>query len=57
MSVDDLRSLVTVLAFLAFVGVVAWACTGTRRREFETAARLPFADAGGLEGDAGEPRR
>jgi cytochrome c oxidase cbb3-type subunit 4 len=42
MDVDTLRSLVTVLAFTAFVGIVVWACSGSRRREFETASRLPF---------------
>lgn len=44
MDINDLRSLVTVLAFLSFVGIVAWAWSGRRRAAFEEAARLPFTE-------------
>ncbi|MGZ5129916.1 MAG: cbb3-type cytochrome oxidase subunit 3 [Caldimonas sp.] len=44
MDVNDLRSLVTVLSFLAFAGIVAWACARSNRGRFEAAAHLPFAD-------------
>ena len=44
MDINDLRSLVTVVAFLAFVGVVLWAYSGRTRQRFEEAARLPFAE-------------
>ena len=40
----DARSLVTVLSFLSFVGIVAWAYSARRGADFETAANLPFAD-------------
>ena len=43
MDVDDLRIIVTVLAFAAFLGVVAWAYGRGSRRAFDEASRLPFA--------------
>ena len=33
----------TVLAFVAFVGIVAWAYGSGRRKAFEEAANAPFA--------------
>jgi cytochrome c oxidase cbb3-type subunit 4 len=33
----------TVLAFLAFVGIVAWAYGRGRRKAFDEAANAPFA--------------
>lgn len=44
MDINDLRSLVTVLAFLAFVGIVAWAYSSRRAKTYEEAARLPLED-------------
>jgi cytochrome c oxidase cbb3-type subunit 4 len=41
---NDLRSLSTVLAFVAFVGIVWWAWHRKSQKGFEEAARLPFAD-------------
>jgi cytochrome c oxidase cbb3-type subunit IV len=54
MDINDLRSLMTVLAFAAFVGIVLWAYSGGARRRFEEAARLPFEED---EGTSGENRR
>jgi cytochrome c oxidase cbb3-type subunit 4 len=42
--INTLRSIVTVLSFSAFVGIVLWAYSGGARRKFEEAARLPFAE-------------
>jgi cytochrome c oxidase cbb3-type subunit IV len=42
--IDTLRSLMTVLAFVTFVGIVLWAYSGPARRRFEEAARLPFEE-------------
>jgi cytochrome c oxidase cbb3-type subunit 4 len=42
MDINDLRSLLTVLAFAAFVGIVLWAYSGRAKRSFEEAERLPF---------------
>ena len=33
----------TVVAFVAFLGIVAWAYGGGRRQAFEEAANAPFA--------------
>jgi cytochrome c oxidase cbb3-type subunit 4 len=33
----------TVVSFLAFLGIVAWAWSGRRRQAFEDAANAPFA--------------
>jgi cytochrome c oxidase cbb3-type subunit IV len=51
--IDTLRSLMTVLAFVTFLGIVLWAYSGKTRRRFEEAARLPFAEdeAGGERGE------
>ncbi len=42
MGIDDLRTLVTVAAFICFVGIVLWAYSRGRKRDFDEAARLPF---------------
>ncbi len=42
METDFLRGLITVVAFCAFVGIVAWAYAPSRRERFERDARLPF---------------
>jgi len=44
MDINDLRSVMTVLAFLAFIGIVAWAYSGRRKQAYEEAARLPLDD-------------
>lgn len=40
----DVRSIVTVLSFLSFIGIVWWAYGARRGADFEAAANLPFAD-------------
>lgn len=44
MDVNDLRSLMTLLCFVGFIGVVLWAYSGRQASRFEEASRLPFAD-------------
>jgi cytochrome c oxidase cbb3-type subunit 4 len=44
MDINDLRTISTVLAFLAFVGVVVWAWSGKRKHAFDEAANLPLDD-------------
>jgi cytochrome c oxidase cbb3-type subunit IV len=46
MDLNDLRSIVTVVSMLTFVGIVAWAWSRSNRARFDEAARLPFADEG-----------
>ena len=56
MDVNDLRSGVTVLSMLVFLGIAAWAWSQRNRSRFDEAARLPFDDEnnndGSGEGDA-----
>jgi cytochrome c oxidase cbb3-type subunit 4 len=47
MDLNDLRSLTTVLMFVAFIGIVVWAWAGKRRDSFDAAAQLPFIDSPG----------
>jgi cytochrome c oxidase cbb3-type subunit 4 len=44
--INDLRSLFTVLAFIAFVGIVWWAYSDRRKLTYDEAALLP------LDGDS-----
>jgi cytochrome c oxidase cbb3-type subunit 4 len=37
-----LRSIVTVAAFLAFVGILVWAYRPSQKTKFDEAAQLPF---------------
>ncbi|MEO7335583.1 MAG: CcoQ/FixQ family Cbb3-type cytochrome c oxidase assembly chaperone [Caldimonas sp.] len=47
MDVNDLRAAVTLLSFIAFIGVMAWAWSRRNVQRFEEAAQLPFADEEG----------
>ena len=42
MDINLLRSVITVVTLITFVGIVAWAWSGRNRARFEEAARLPF---------------
>ncbi len=44
MDINVLRSAVTLVAFLAFVGLLVWSCMPARQKEFDEAAALPFKD-------------
>ena len=44
MDVNDLRVAVTLLSFVAFIGVVGWAWSRCNQGRFDEAANLPFAD-------------
>ncbi len=39
MDLDDIRAVITVASFAAFLGIVWWAYGARRRRAFEQAAR------------------
>lgn len=49
-------SVLTVVAFLTFVGIVFWAFSRGRQADFDAAARLPFIlpDEAGQQSTAGE---
>ena len=53
MDLNDVRSIMTVVAFATFVGIVVWAYSGRRQQAFSEAARLPFEEE---EREAAEPR-
>jgi cytochrome c oxidase cbb3-type subunit 4 len=42
-----MQGLGTLLAMLAFIGVVAWAYSRRRKSEFDAAARLPLEEDDG----------
>jgi len=44
MDVNDLRIVVTVLSFVAFIGITAWALSRKNGARFAEAAQLPFVD-------------
>ncbi len=46
MSVDinTLRTIGTVFVFVAFIGICIWAYSAKRKKSFDEAADLPFAD-------------
>ena len=49
MEIEDLRVAMTVLSFVAFLAIVAWAYGRGRNSQFSEAARLPFDDEPGSE--------
>jgi len=44
MDINTLRGLSTLFLLIAFIGLVFWAYSGKRKKEFDEAANLPFAD-------------
>ncbi len=44
MDINDLRSVVTVVSMIAFLGIVVWAWSRNNRAGFDEAAQLPFAE-------------
>jgi cytochrome c oxidase cbb3-type subunit IV len=44
MDINFLRSAVTVVSFVTFLGIVAWAWSRRNKAGFEEAALLPFQD-------------
>lgn len=42
MDINVLRSMVTVVAFIAFIGILVWAYRPSRKMQFDDAAQLPF---------------
>ena len=49
------RSIVTVAAFVTFVGIVIWAWSGARRERFDAAAMLPLEEDELERGSSGVP--
>jgi cytochrome c oxidase cbb3-type subunit 4 len=44
MDINDLRGLSTAFLMVAFIGLCVWAYSRKRKKSFDEAANLPFAD-------------
>ncbi len=44
MDINDLRGISTAFLLVSFIGLVVWAYSRNRKKEFDDAANLPFAD-------------
>ena len=44
MDINDLRGLSTLFLMIAFIGLCFWAYSSKRKKTFDEAAHLPFAD-------------
>lgn len=52
MDINDLRSVITVLLFLVFIGIVWWAYSDRRKQAYDQAARIPLDDDSPLVAEA-----
>lgn len=55
MDINTLRSVATVLVAVAFFAVCWWAFSPSRRKQFDEAAQLPFADEPTAQGEDASP--
>jgi cytochrome c oxidase cbb3-type subunit 4 len=44
MDINDLRGLSTLFLMVTFIGLCIWAYSSKRKKTFDEAANLPFAD-------------
>ena len=44
MDINDLRGISTALLMIAFIALCVWAFSSKRKKSFDEAANLPFAD-------------
>ena len=44
MDINELRTIITTLSFVVFIGIVYWAYNGHQRKAFDEPANLPFID-------------
>lgn len=44
MDINTLRGIATIFAMIAFIGVVLWAYSSYKKKDFDEAAQLPFSD-------------
>ncbi len=57
MDINDLRSALTVLSLLLFIGIVWWAYSDRRQADYDEAARLPLDDEGPFTPHATEEKK
>lgn len=53
--VTDARSVVTLICMITFLGIFVWAHSSARKKDFDEAAMLPFADDESLMTKSQEP--
>jgi cytochrome c oxidase cbb3-type subunit 4 len=44
MDINDIRAWQTAILMVSFIGIVIWAYSKRRKKSFDEAANLPFAD-------------
>lgn len=44
MDIGTVRGLITLAVMLAFIGVVAWAWSSRRKKDFDEMAQMPFRE-------------
>jgi cytochrome c oxidase cbb3-type subunit 4 len=44
MDINDLRGLATIFMAVVFAGIIVWTFSSKRKKPFDEAANLPFAD-------------
>ena len=44
MDINTLRGIATIFAMVAFIGIVLWAYSSYKKKDFDEASQLPFAD-------------
>lgn len=49
MDINTVRGLLTLLLLILFIGIVIWAYSSKRRKDFDEAARLPLDDEPGTD--------
>jgi len=52
MDINDIRITWTVVSFLVFLAIIAWAYSRGAQKGFEEAAQLPFRDQDGARASA-----
>lgn len=52
MDIGFVQTVLTVVFFIAFIGIVLWAWSGRRKQAFDEAARLPLEEHEASPGDA-----
>jgi cytochrome c oxidase cbb3-type subunit IV len=55
--INDLRTIITVLGFMCFLGICVWAYSSHAKAGFDEAAQLPFTDDDAPAGQAGRPAK
>lgn len=44
MDINTLRGLSTILVMIVFIGICLWAYSSSKKKDFDDASQLPFAD-------------